>query len=295
MKLLQIGAPKSGNFWLYKILKEIQIRSHQKTFIEQHPLFPLAKTWELNYPEQAEIDMIDITDLQTVFRISSIFQMPIKNMEKYVSKTNHVWTHAPICKASESVFKYFDKKIYIIRDPRDRAISAANYFCSPYMLTYFPQPEKNPKKYLEQHFDQLMISWVWHVFDHLKFSRKYSIQFLFFESFLIDFQRELERILKYLKIELSENDKQHLEKELHFSSLKKENPKHLKKGKFGYWKEHLTEEQKEKAIQITKPLLELLDYETLEKSGNFNPSRSFDCDFDFEELKQNLILAQQNL
>src|SRR5699024_12605041 len=53
----------------------------------QQPIYQLAKNWDLNYPEQAQIDMIDITDLQTSYRISSIYRMPIDNMKEYISKT----------------------------------------------------------------------------------------------------------------------------------------------------------------------------------------------------------------
>src|SRR5699024_11805913 len=89
MKILQIGTPKCGNFWLYKIIQGILIRSGQNkpNFIEQQPIYQLAKNWDLNYPEQAQIDMIDITDLQTSYRISSIYRMPIDNMKEYISKT----------------------------------------------------------------------------------------------------------------------------------------------------------------------------------------------------------------
>lgn len=147
MTLLQIGLPKSGNFWLYKILKEILTRTNQfkPSFIQQQAIYEIAKTWNLNYPEQAEIDVIDITDLQTSYRISSIFKMPIEDLNQYTSQTNHVWTHSPICEASEAVFSHFSKKTCIIRDPRDRAVSAANYYCSPYMLKFFPQPITSQK------------------------------------------------------------------------------------------------------------------------------------------------------
>jgi len=295
MRILQIGAPKSGNFWLYKIVEGILIRSDQykPNFIEQQPIYQLAKTWELNYPEQAQIDMIDITDLQTSYRISSIFRMPIDSMEDYVSKTGHVWTHSPICKASNEVFRYFDKKIYIIRDPRDRAISSANYHCSPYMLQYFPQPIKDPEDYLNIHFDRLIIDWVWHVFDHLKYSREMDFLLLYYESFLFDFQRELSRLLNYLEVELPVTDQQDLEREMSFSSMKKQNPNHLKRGVFGYWRTQLALEQRDKAKMIAGPLLDRLKYDDLENTGKFNPPHSFGDEI--EDLRQELLVAQQTL
>ena len=295
MKTLQIGPPKCGNFWLYKILKSIRIACGKEgpSFIEQQPIYHLAKTWDLNYPEQAQIDMIDITDLQTSYRISSIYRQPIENMADYSSKTSHVWTHSPICKASNEVYAHFSHKIYIVRDPRDRAISAANYYCSPYMLKYYPQSEKDPQKYLEQHFDRLMQTWGWHVFDHLKFSKALNIQILFYEAFLTDFQKELSRLLEYLQIDLSEHEKKTIEKEVSFASMKKKNPKHLKKGTFGYWKEQLTAEQQERTEIIAGPMLRILGYENLAATGEFHPPTGFD--FDYQKLKQELLESQKRM
>lgn len=291
MKILQGGAPKCGNFWLYQIIEQILSRGGKNTtsFIEQHPIFDLAKTWDLNYPSQASIDVLDITDLQTSYRISSIFRKPVENMQEYVSKTNHVWTHSPICKSSESVFSHFDKIVYIIRDPRDRAISAARYYCSDYMLKYFPLEETDSKKYLNKNFEKLMREWVWHAFDHLRLSEQLDIHITFFEGFLFDFKEELTRLLDYLEINLNEKEQEELTSAVSFNELKKENPKHLRKGKAGTWTDILTEEQKEKSQIIAGPLLDFLGYNSEEKQPEFNGSA------DFEDLKQAIIDSQKPL
>lgn len=294
MKILQIGAPKSGNFWLYKIIQGILKKSghHQRSYIQQHPIYLLAQKWELNYPEQADIDMVDITNLQSSYRISSIFRMPIDSMADYVAKTNHVWSHSPICNSSGDVFKYFDKKVYIVRDPRDRAISASNYFCSPYMLKYFPQPITDPKEYLRVHFDRLVKEWVWHVFDHLRYGQEFNIKILYYENFLMNFQQQLETLLAYLSLSLSPTDKQELEKETAFSSMKKDNPKHLKKGTFGYWQEQLNTEQMEKAAVIAGPLLDALGYDKVAEQVALSVDHS---QIDFELLKDEIIVSQGNI
>lgn len=293
MKLLQIGAPKSGNFWLYKILDGIlkRVNLSKPHFIQQQPIFELAKNWDLNYPEQAGIDVIDITDLQCFYRISSIFKMPITDLRQYISRTNHVWTHSPICKSSGKVFSLFDKKIYIIRDPRDRAVSASNYYCSSYMQKYFPQPIATPQDYLKQHLEDLMIEWVWHVFDHLRLKEKLDIHLVFYEAFTADFDKELNSLLDYLELELFFDEKQRLKQKVSFTTLKKSNPKHLRKGTSGYWKNHFSEEQEEKANLLTAPLLKLLRYSSPPESGDFNFPEFFDIDF--ISSREELIEAQR--
>lgn len=292
MSILQIGVPKSGNFWLYQIIQQILICSnrHSSSFIEKHTIHALAKNWELNYPTQANIDMIDITDLKTFYRISSIFKMPVENLKEYVSETPHVWTHSPVCKKSGEVFNAFEKKVYIIRDPRDVAISASKYYCSDYFRKYYPQPETDPEKFLQKNFDRLMLEWVWHVWDHLRISQENNIHIAFFEGFKLNFKKELNLLLKYLKIDLSEAEKEELEEAVSFSTLKKKNPKHLKKGKSGYWMDQLSDEQINRAEMIAGPLIKFLGYP--ERNSEIHFSRSFPHS-DFSKLKKDIIISQQ--
>ena len=294
MKLLQIGYPKSGNFWLYQILEQILERSGNfgPKFIQQHPIHELAKTWELNYPTQADIDMIDISDLQTVYRISSIFQMPITDLRDYLAKTNHVWTHSPVCGRSQKVYKHFDRKVYIVRDPRDMLLSAAKYYCSPYMLKHFPQPISAPDEFLKRHFEELLQQWVWHVWDHLRLQEEFGLHLSFFEGFKLDFQQELALLLDYLQLELSASEKESLENAVSFRRLKEKNPKHLKNGTSGYWMDQLSQAQIEKAEMIAGPLIAFLGYPKRDHKMSF--SRSFPHT-DFERLKIELIQSQQPL
>lgn len=295
MSILQGGAPKCGNFWLYQIIQQILSRTGQSTtsFIQRHPIYSLAKEWDLNFPDQARIDVLDVTDLQYRYRISSIFQMPVEDIQSYVAQAPHIWTHSPICKRSGQLLRLCEKKVYIIRDPRDRALSAARYYTSPYMLKYFPQEEKDPERFLQKNFEQLMLEWVWHVFDHLRLSKEYNIHIAFFEGFLLDFQQELARLLDYLEVELEETQRKELEEAMRFSTLKSKNPKHLKKGTSGYWMEQLTDEQIEQAEIIAGPLIRFLKY-----PGERNQAMAFSAPAaqeDFEYLKQEIMASQEPL
>ncbi|MCC9169033.1 sulfotransferase domain-containing protein [Pontibacter harenae] len=295
MKILQGGAPKCGNFWLYQIIQQLLERTGRDftSFIQKQPIYDLAKEWDLNYPSQASIDVLDVTDLQYSYRISSIYRRPIENIQDYVAQTNHVWTHSPICKRSGELLNLFDKKVYIIRDPRDRAISASKYYTSGYMLKYFPQEEKDASRFLEKNFEQLMLEWVWHVYDHLRLSQQYNIHITFYESFLLGFQQELDGLLQYLEVNLPANERDELQEAMSFATLKKQNPKHLKKGQSGYWMEQLTDEQIEKAEVIAGPLIRFLKYPS--DRGQEMPFPIVPAQADFEQLKQEIILSQQPL
>lgn len=293
MKILQGGVPKCGNFWLYKIIQQILIKSGRTntSFIEQQPVYQLSKSWELNFPEQAGIDVLDITDLQCSYRISSIFRMPIENISEYVSQTSHVWTHSPVCKQSDEIFRLFDKKVYIIRDPRDRAISAAQYFCLGYMLKYFPQEHTNPDVFLNANFTALMEEWVWHVWDHLRLSEKHDIHIAFYENFNIGFNNELDRLLDYLNITLSNSQRVELGEAVSFKTLQKNNQNHLKKGRSGYWVNRLSASQVKTAERIAGPMLRYLGYPSNDKHYQCIEVKPSTCDF--EELKSDLIASQK--
>ncbi|CAN5270628.1 hypothetical protein BH23BAC1_BH23BAC1_51650 [soil metagenome] len=294
MKILQSGVPKCGNFWLYQIIQQILIRSGRSnsSFIEKQPVYSLAKDWDLNFPEQSRIDVLEITDLQLSYRISRIFQMPIDKIEQYILQTSHVWTHSPVCKRSGEVFINFDKIIYIIRDPRDRALSAAKYYCSDYMLKYFPQEERDPDKFLEKNFDKLMHEWVWHVFDYLRLNAQYKIHILFYEKFLWEFQQELENLLRYLEISLDSGIRSSIEETVSFEKLKLKNPKHLNKGTYGYWKDKLSDEHIAKAEVIAGPLLKALGYSSDRGQPNI---KSHPSGVDFDILKQEIMETQKPL
>lgn len=291
MKILQSGAPKCGNFWLYQIIQKTLQQTGKPSYshIEQHPIYPLAKTWDLNFPDQAKIDVLDIADLQLSYRISSIFQMPILDLPDYLSKTNHIWTHSPVCKRSGEVFRQMDKIIYIIRDPRDRAISAAKFYCSDYMLKYFPQEEADPRRFLFKNFDRLMNEWIWHVWDHLRLSNKYHIHVTFYENWLDDFHNELQALLDYLGLPLNDKQKVLMEDALSFDTLKERNPNHLRKGRSGYWLDVLTEAQVARAETIAGPLMDFLHYGL--GAPSFNKAEA--SPETFEDIKQQLIQNQK--
>lgn len=262
MHLLQIGVAKSGNLWLYNILEQIYRHADipRKSHIQSHPIYPIAKQWPLSYPRQADIDMLDIGTRQCYWRISTIFRMPVEQVKKYVADTSHVWTHSRISKKSFEVYPLFDKKIYIIRDPRDRAFSEAKFAFSEYIQRFSPPEEDSFEEYLDMNLEGMMNRWRWHVYDHLRYAGELNIYPLFYERLLENFPDELNRLLDYLGVSLSRKEKEAISEATDFSSMKKGNPDHLRKGTSGEWKRHFSAAQTERSEAIIGPLLDLLNY-----------------------------------
>jgi len=211
--VIQCGVPKSGNYWVFKVIKECFQKAglHRSSFIQNHPIYEVAQNWELSYGEQADIDVIDITDKGCFYRISSIFRHPVLDIDSYLEETTHVWTHSPLCDASWDVLPKFDKIVYIVRDPRDAALSHARFLLTPYMKTYFPNDFDSKEEYLEKRLEGKLKSWVRHVGPYLAHADDLDIHVVFYERFLESFADELDRLIDYLKITLDEQERRSVE------------------------------------------------------------------------------------
>ena len=145
--------------------------------------------------------------------------------------------------------------------------------------------------FLKKNFETMMHYWVWHVCDHLRLSQPHRIHMCFFERFIMDFQKELDSLLRYLEISLDESHRGALEEAVSFEQMKKKNPEHLKKGQAGYWTNKLTDQQVETAEAIAGPLIRHLGYpadrgEPVQFSRNAGP-------VDYASLKAEIIESQR--
>ena len=159
MRILQAGVPKSGNFWLYRLLRSITRESgmEHRSFIQEHPIYEIARELELGFAGQADVDCLNIEPEACYCRINggAVFYERIGDIDEYVSRCSHVWTHSPICQRSFDVLRKFDKVIYIIRDPRDVAVSMSQWVFTPYFVKYYPPHyEKRPTSYLKHKHEE---------------------------------------------------------------------------------------------------------------------------------------------
>ncbi|NEP90053.1 MAG: sulfotransferase domain-containing protein [Okeania sp. SIO2C2] len=266
MHILKAGVIKSGNFWLHTILHNIIDYSdfEYKSFIENQPIYELAKTWDINQLKgQISINCLDITKNAAFYRISNIFRYPVDDMDDYINSSTLVWSHSQMSSNALTIMQKFDKVIYIIRDPRDVSISWSNFVFTPYVRRYFPfftVDETDPETYLNNNLKTIVSDWMNHVGGYLKHQKYLHIHFVFYERLLDNFDRELEKILEYLEIDLDEKAKGEIQEKVSFNYMKKDSQNHLIKGKLGQWVEILTDAQKEKVLEITTPLLKLLNY-----------------------------------
>jgi len=274
MLVLQSGLMKSGNYWLYQILQEIirEAGIENKNFIANDPIQAAAQTWDLSFPEQATLNQIHMTPRGITYKIGNIFEMPITDIDAYLARNTHVWTHADINDITLEVLPKFDKIVYIVRDPRDVLISWANFWFTPYRKKFTPIFVETPEQQLENHLVSRMDIWQKEVLNYLMVSQECNIYVLFYENLLADFQQELSGLLNYLEIDLDEAAREVIEHNTSFNEMKKTSPHHLRKGASYKWVSKLSDEQKKRSLRIAGDLIELLGYPTGENDIDKLPS-----------------------
>lgn len=263
MVILQAGVPKSGNVWLHRILQLTLDHGGvpRRSYIQAHPIQAQARTWELSYQGHADVDNLDILPAGCVCRISAVFREPVTDLDAYLRRCRHVWTHSTINARSPAVLPKFDRIVYIIRDPRDVAISMANYVFTPHVQRRFPPHyEKSPTTFLQHALDGLLRDWVQHVGGWLRYQDGPPVHVVFYERLRQSFDAELTALADYLGVRLDVAARAAIRTATDFAAMKPGSPNHLRQGLAGGWRQVCTGPQNRLATQIAGPLLRLLNY-----------------------------------
>lgn len=274
MNILQVSAPKTGSFWLNTILKKTleSIEAPISYYIRTLEEYENLKKEKLSFKGQAGVDMIDIEESGTYFRVSSLFREIIPNLQSFAKIATLTWTHSTWCDKSHNVFAFFDRKVCIVRDPRDTALSAAKFAFTPYMQKHYPTPYASVEEFFFAEYERLLEQWVWFYGNYLLQKEDLDLHFVFYENLLMDFDREYDSLLKYLGIALSQEERSKIATEVSFSNMKEESPRHLHKGKSMKWVDEFTSEEVQTASDIAGPLMDIFGYPLSPKDSDKLPS-----------------------
>ena len=269
MTILQAGVPKSGNYWLYSIIKNILASAgkEHRSFIQQHPIQQQAENWQLSFAGQSSMDFLNIEAGRCYCRLSGVFKEEIADLDAYIEQCSQVWTHSPLNPLAKSVLPKFDKIVYIIRDPRDVAISYSKFAFTEHKLKNgLPHYENSPETYLANRLEEMTRQWVQHVGGYLKYQTDLNIYPVFYERLLYSFDSELSKLLTYLEIELSAEAIAQIKHNVAFKTMKQKSPKHLRKGSSGQWQDILSDCASEQVARVAAPMLDLLGYSLAERT-----------------------------
>ncbi|XP_052224908.1 sulfotransferase 1C4-like [Dreissena polymorpha] len=155
-----------------------------------------------------------------------------------------------------ALFKSKCKKIYVMRNPKD-------VFVSGLMLTKYLKlaaPDKSPEEFLETWLqdEEYATPWWRHVRDFWLHRDDPTILWLTYEHMVKDLPEAIRQIASHLDVKVTEKDVATLTEHCSFSNMK-QNPStnaswigensyvdkqfggHIRKGRVGNWKEHLSE------------------------------------------------------
>lgn len=274
MNILQVSAPKSGSFWLNTILKStLRIKNIPVTYyIRKTPEYEKLRQENLSFKDQAGTDMLDIQDEGVFFRVSSLLKEPIHGLDTYSKEATLAWTHSTWCSKTTEVFSFFDRKVCIVRDPRDTALSAAKFAFTPYMQKHYPTTYPTAEAFFAAEYQRLLKQWVWFYGNYLLKSEELDMHFVFYENLLHDFPAEYNSLLHYLGLSLTSEEKDEIAEAVSFTSMKEDSPRHLQKGKSRKWVEKFSSEEITKASEIAGPLMRIFGYPLTPDSGHTSPA-----------------------
>jgi len=243
MAVLQIGVPRSGNSWLHRILVLLHDLAGvpDRSFIAAHPIHEEARGWPLSLAGQADIDMVDIEPHALFCGISTLFREEITDPGRYVDSCRIVWSHSPYVERMNDFYRRFSAILYILRDPRDVAVSLAHFRFTPYSRRFHsPTSATTPQEYLDQNLSNLTWYWVRHVGRHLG--------------------REVRQLAADLDLDIPAGRLDAALHELTFEAMRLDSPQHLRHGRASLWREAYTDEQLAEMDELAGPMLRLLGY-----------------------------------
>lgn len=264
MNNLQTSSPKSGTLWLYRILEHILDANdiEKNSYIRQHSAYLAGEGWPFHFAGRADVDFLFIEPEGYQARFAGQ-NYDIDDIDDYMRRTRHIRSHSPFCSRCAEFFPKVDKIVYIIRDPRDRLISYANYIFLPERIAILPDAlrgHRNKESYLAGEFAHEMNLWRRDVDAYLRHRAQFDIHIMFFERLLYAFDQEIDALLAYLGLSLSPQARAVLESDVAFAAMKENFKGHLREGRAGGWRSVLNERQKRQAVQIAGPLLSSLHY-----------------------------------
>lgn len=265
MTVIQIGKDKCGNYWLWNIIhNSLEVAGIKPaSYIQNSEIYPLAKNWELSFPEQAKIDMvswaIERKNLNFHWSVLPMWKRRIDDLPDYVKQSRHLWTHSSSVPGLEEIFQLINKRVLITRDPRDVLLSTEQFYKTDYHKREF-NIYKGGSRQIS--LPNTTIRWARYYAEWLLFiaESKYSFHCITYERLLMDFDEEYRRLLNYLELDLNEKQIAEVANRVTFDTMKKSGASHVNKGEVGRWRDEYESELIERMSHRFEDLFKLLNY-----------------------------------
>ena len=263
ISILSLRYPKSGNVWLNYLLRSaVESATGQcRQAIAGHPAAEVLDREEFGIRGQNNADSVSIEPLGVFFNIAEVFKWPIADMKEYASRTNLVLCHSPWDAECAGHYKAFSHRILILRDPRDIAVSFSRFMFTPFNQLHAPTPFSGPDELLAARFSSIVQAWVDHTVGHLlRGHADARPHVVFYERLVADTAFELEKIVRYLALDLSDETIGHIAADHQLERTRERQPDHVFRGGWGNWLGFLDDRQIFAASRIAGTLMEALGY-----------------------------------
>jgi aryl sulfotransferase len=270
VKVLHTGYGKSGNSWLYSIVKLALDAAGvpDKGFLREQPVHqPLVDAGFLGLLEGGHlVDCFDVAKHGFVWELGRTSAWaPILDLDDYVARCRQMWTHAAPDARLYEIARRADRTVVIVRDVRDVAVSNARYMFTPANVKHFPQYRQghaNPQEYLNAVFQGIVHDWADHLYATLRARDEWPLHIVLYERLLNRFDEEFDQLLAFLGLDLDAATKATIKEQVSFETMRTKGSEHLTVGRRNQWRKTLTPKQADLADCVAGPLLRLLGYPT---------------------------------
>lgn len=244
--------PKTGTTWLREVTRCIRNYGDEK-------LMKASKLMELPF--------FGYLEAGTKVKFDVVNALPMK---KRIWGTHLTGDNVNV----EEYFKSGLKVIYVMRNPKDMAVSLKKFFQNmgwlngPNLSPYFPQPwDEFVKRLADGNMPMQMKYGEWypqHIRSWMKYKNNKNFHYLFYEDMKKDPELEIARLAEFMEVTLTKEDISKIKEMTSFDTMKKANfqvsdVQMFRKGGVGNWKEHFTVAQSEYFDQKMKEGLGDLD------------------------------------
>jgi len=263
----QCGTEKSGNYLLYRILREIltQLNEWNSYSSESHCWDSLFRINDipLSFPELRDFDEVSIQDGSIHLHNSHLTaSFTIWDLEGFRRASKLIWTHQTPRLEHYTMLGSQRRWFYILRDGRDVANSWMHYVVSQRMLRRHPQYKISKVEDIYQRYDifrKAVERWVAHVKAYLAL-KSYYLE-VKFEDLLKNKTAQIDRITDYLGVS-NLVDKDAIIQCTSLQRTRQHAPLHLRHAAEGDWRAYFDNRHKEIFQRIAGSLLEQLAYST---------------------------------
>lgn len=259
---LQISQHRSGGFLTWTLIEKLQRAGgvSRRSYIQEHYFQQFRQKWTGLTIDHFDIDEMSIDDDGMYCDLDVLTRELILDPQSYVQACTHVWSDSAYHPRHPEVLPLFSSCVYIIRDPRDRLISLAEWQFTEYRKKYGWTNCKSPAEYIERNIISASNFWNNHFIEYYNLREKFGIIFIKYEDIIRDFEKTAKSIANHMGLELSSAKIAEIGVNLTFSEMKKGNPAHLSKGVSGRYRELLNSDQCALIEQEAKEGMTILGY-----------------------------------